>query len=217
MASLGVTVLFLVQALAICFFLPSCFFLAVLDFLVCNSLLVLVSDNLDSVDSLFLLGLGMFKLLLVVRDSLVVSLDFSLDDDNLVLVDDDTSLVDLLQGDLVGLESLLELCFFSEFLQCLISLLILWISRLTILLSMTLTLLYLLLQVLEILLYLVKSLDDLDSLSTVSVVSSGVRRSNLVSDKLAGLSVLLSFKATYLSLFCLKILNFFSSFLHDFF
>ena len=111
---------------------------------------MLVSDNLDSVDGLFLLGLGMFKLLLVVRDSLVVSLDFSLDDDNLVLVDDDTSLVDLLQGDLVGLESLLSFASFSEFLQCLISLLILWISRLTILLSMTLTLLYLLLQVLEI-------------------------------------------------------------------
>ena len=66
--------------------------------------------------------------------------------------------------------------------------------------------------------YLGKSLDDLDSLSTVSVVSSVSERSNLVSDKLAGLSVLLSFKSDVSeSLCCLKTLNFFSSFLHDFF
>ena len=62
-----------------------------------------------------------------------------------------------------------------------------------------------------------KSLDDLDSLSTVSVVSSVSERSNLVSDKLAGLSVLLSFKSDVSESLCLKILNFFSSFLHDFF
>ena len=38
---------------------------------------MLVSDNLDSVDSLFLLGLGMFKLLLV-REILLLYLLISL-------------------------------------------------------------------------------------------------------------------------------------------
>lgn len=167
--------------------------LAVLDLSLGNSLLVLILDNLDLVNGLFLFGFSLLKLCLVVSDSLVASLDFLLLDDNLVFVDCNVSLVDLLENNSLCLELLLEFCLLAGLLAMSDLSLESVNSLLDDSLFNDLNLMESLVARLLDSLVLNKFLVKLNSLGTVSLVSLLSEFSNLVSDFSAGLLVDLSF------------------------